>query len=72
MKGQKGGMLWVDRGGDRRSKTILTQNFPGEERPQDKNGKERGWAFYGARDLSIKKGGGAFRKRCPEHEARRG
>jgi hypothetical protein len=55
MKGPNGGMLWVDRVRDGGSCAILTQNFPEEERPKYKNGRNRGWgAFYG-RDLSINK-----------------
>jgi hypothetical protein len=53
MKVANGGMLWVDRVGDRASCAILTQNFSGKSGPQYKNGRNRRFAaFYGAGSLA--------------------
>jgi hypothetical protein len=45
MKSQNGGMLWVDRGGDRGSCAILTRNFSLSERSLAQKAKEASlWA----------------------------
>jgi hypothetical protein len=55
MKAPNGGMLWVDRVGDRGSCVILTQNFPEEERPKYKTeGTEAGGLFMGAISRSTR------------------
>lgn len=57
MKAQNGGMLGVNRAGERGSCAILTQNFPGGAGVQGQKRKEpRIWRFIG-RDLRGRSGG---------------
>jgi len=54
MKAQNGGMLGVDRVGDRGSCALLTQNFLRKRPPKDKKGRNRGFGvFSGAISRAI-------------------
>jgi len=68
MKAQNGGMLGVDRVGDRGSCAILTQNFLRKRRPKDKKGRNRGFSAFFGRDLRGRSGGAHsfLAERCSE------